>query len=97
MTGFEVDPQVLRAAADAAKQAAGVVGRLHLGRVPDLATPLPGTESARTAVEHAPPWDGAPGNWAKGMDSYASALTKAAGEYQAREGATAQGFRGTGR
>lgn len=97
MTGFEVDPQVLRAAADAAKQAAGVVGRLQLGRVAELATALPGTESARTAGELGPHWEGATGKWAKGMDSYASALTTAAGEYQAREGATARGFRGTGR
>ncbi|CAM4074306.1 hypothetical protein KIPE111705_39205 [Kibdelosporangium persicum] len=97
MTGFEVDPKVLRAAADAAKQAAGVVSKLELGRVAELATALPGTQSAGTAGELGPHWEGATDKWAKGMDSYAGALTTAAGQYEAREGATGQNFRGMGR
>jgi hypothetical protein len=50
MTGFGVDPGALRAAADAAKQASGVVSKLELGRVAELT----GTESARTAGELGP-------------------------------------------
>jgi hypothetical protein len=92
MTGFGVDPAALRTAADAAKQAAGVVHKLELGRVAELATALPGTESARTAGELGPHWDGATDTWAKGMESYGTTLTTAASAYEAQEGATGQGF-----
>lgn len=96
MTGFGVDPVALRAAADAAKQAAGVARKLELGRVAELATALAGTESARTAGELGPHWDGATGKWAQGMDSYATALTTAAADYEAQEDTTGHGFRRTG-
>jgi hypothetical protein len=92
MTGFGVDPGALRAAADAAKQAAGVASKLELARAAELATALVGTESARTAGELGPHWDGTIGKWAKGMDSYAIALTTAAGEYEARDDAAGHGF-----
>ncbi|MGH3915992.1 MAG: hypothetical protein ACRDTC_21675, partial [Pseudonocardiaceae bacterium] len=68
MTGFEVDPRALRVAADAAKRAAGVVRKLELGRVAELATALTDTESARTAGELGPHWEGTTDKWAKGVD-----------------------------
>lgn len=61
MTGFDVGPGVLRAAATAARQAAGVVRGLELGRVADLAAALPGTASGGTAGELGPHWEGAMG------------------------------------
>jgi hypothetical protein len=96
MTGFGVDPGALRTAANAAKQAAGVVRELQLGRVAELGTALAGTESAKTAGELGPHWEGTTDKWAKGMDSYGTALTTAAAEYEAQEGATGHGFRRTG-
>ena len=93
MTGFEVDPVALRAAAGAAKQAAGVASALELGRVAELGNALAGTESAGTAGELGPHWDGATDKWAKGMDSYAIALTAAATEYEARDDTAEHGFR----
>ena len=96
MTGFEVDPEALRAAAGAAREAAGVVRGLALGRVAELATALPGTESAGTGAELGPHWADACARWARGMDSYASALASAAEDYQERDDATARGLGGAG-
>ncbi|SDC19930.1 hypothetical protein [Actinokineospora iranica] len=96
MTGFGVDPEALRAAAAAARQAADVVRELQLGRVAELAAALPGTESAGTAGQLGPQWDASTKTWADGMTSYASTLTSAADDYQAREDATAHGFGGMG-
>jgi len=92
MTGFDVDPKALRAAADAAKQAAGVVRKLELGRVAELATALPGTESAGTAGELGPHWETTTGKWARGVDSYADALTAAAEDYEAQDDDAERGF-----
>lgn len=92
MTGFEVDPRALRVAADAAKRAAGVVRKLELGRVAELATALTGTESARTAGELGPHWEGTTDKWAKGVDSYAIALTTTAAEYEAQDDAAGHEF-----
>lgn len=92
MTGFQVDPGALRAAADAAKQAADVVRKLELGKVAELAAALPGTESAGTAGALGPHWEDARARWAEGMDSYATALTTASDGYRARDDAAAQGF-----
>ena len=96
MTGFEVDPEALRPAAGAAREAAGVVRGLELGRVAELAAALPGTESAGSAAELGPYWADACVRWAQGMDSYASALTSAAEDYQERDDAAARGFGGAG-
>ena len=92
MTGFDVGPDVLRAAAAAARQAVGVVRALELGRVTDLATALPGTASGGTAGELGPQWEEASARWAEGMDSYADALSASAEAYQAQEDAAADGF-----
>ncbi|SHG23734.1 hypothetical protein [Streptoalloteichus hindustanus] len=96
MTGFEVDPGALRAAAGAAQQAASVVHKLELGRVAELAVALPGTESAGTAEQLGRHWEASSKRWAEGMDSHAAALTSAARDYQAREDSAAHGFGGTG-
>lgn len=96
MTGFEVAPEALRAAAGAAQEATGVVRKLELGRVAELAAALPGTESAGTAQELGPHWADACARWAQGMESYASALASAAEDYQERDDATARGFGGSG-
>ncbi|EWC58995.1 hypothetical protein UO65_5729 [Actinokineospora spheciospongiae] len=92
MTGFDVGPDVLRAAAAAARQAAGVVRALELGRVADLATALPGAASGATARELGPQWEDTSTRWAEGMDSYATALAASAEAYQAQEDAAADGF-----
>jgi uncharacterized protein YukE len=92
MTGFDVDPKALRAAADAAKQAAGVVRELELGRVAELAAALPGTESSGTASELGPHWEATTDKWARGVDSYADALTAAADDYEAQDDDAGRGF-----
>ncbi|ASO21080.1 uncharacterized protein YukE [Actinoalloteichus hoggarensis] len=92
MTDFEVDPAALRAAADAAQQAADVVRTLDLGRVTELATALPGTESAGTAGQLGPHWEDSCASWAEGMNSYAANLNSAADDYQERDDANAHGF-----
>jgi hypothetical protein len=75
---------------EAAQQAASVVRELELGRVAELAAALPGTESAGTAAELGPHWADTCVRWAQGMDSYASALTSAAEDYQEQDDATAR-------
>lgn len=92
MTGFDADPKALRAAADAAKQAAGVVRKLELGRVAELAAALPGTESAGTAGELGPHWEATTDRWARGVDSYAEALTAAADDYEVQDDDAEQEF-----
>lgn len=96
MTGFEADPKALRAAADQAKRAAGIVRELDLGRVAAISSALTGTESAKTAAELGPHWESSIGVWAKGVDSYAASLTTAATAYRARDDAGEQGFDGAG-
>ncbi|MFI9451554.1 hypothetical protein [Amycolatopsis sp. NPDC052450] len=96
MTGFEADPKTLRAAADQAKRAAGIVRELDLERVAALSSALTGTESAKTAAELGPHWGNATGTWAKGVDSYADSLTTAATAYRARDDAGEQVFGGAG-
>ncbi len=96
MTGFEVDPESLRSSADAARQAAGVVRELELGQVAELAVAMPGTDAAGTATGLGPHWVDACARWTQGMDSYASALTSAANDYQERDNAAARGFGGAG-
>lgn len=66
--------------------------KLKLGRVAELATALTGTESARTAGELGPHWESAADKWAKGMDSYATALTTAAADYEAQDEAAGHRF-----
>ncbi|MFC6093686.1 hypothetical protein [Saccharothrix lopnurensis] len=92
MTGFDVDPKALRAAADAAKQAAGVVRKLELGRVAELAAALPGTESAGTTGELGPHWEATTAKWAQGVDAYANALIAAADDYEAQDDDTEREF-----
>ncbi|MCP2256619.1 hypothetical protein LX15_000302 [Streptoalloteichus tenebrarius] len=96
MSGFEVDPEALRVAAGAARQAAEVVRKLELGRVAVLAAALPGTESAGTAGRLGRHWEASGKKWAEGMASYADALTSAARDYQARDDAAAHSFGMTG-
>ncbi|MGW5050385.1 hypothetical protein [Actinokineospora sp. NPDC004072] len=64
--------------------------KLELGRVAELATALPGTDSAGQLGLH---WEASSDKWAAGMDSYATKLNAAADDYQAREDAAADGFR----
>jgi hypothetical protein len=96
MTGFEADPKALRAAADQAKRAAGIVRELDLEQVSALSGALTGTESAKTATELGPHWENAIGTWAKGVDSYAASLTTAATAYRTRDDAGEQGFHRAG-
>lgn len=92
MEGFEAGPAQLRASANAAQRAADVVRGLELGRVTELAGALPGTESAGTAGQLGPHWKSFTDKWAGGMDSYATALTSSADDYQARDGDAARGL-----
>jgi len=92
MTGFEADLKALRAAADQAKRAAGIVRELDLERVAALSGALTGTESAKTAAELGPHWENATGIWAKGMDFYAASLNTAAIAYRTRDNAGEQVF-----
>ncbi|WP_414945535.1 hypothetical protein [Amycolatopsis sp. cmx-11-32] len=96
MTGFDVDPKTLRAAAEQAKRAAGIVRELDLKRVTALSGALTGTESAKTAAELGPHWESSIDVWAKGVDSYVASLTTAATAYRARDGASEQGIDGAG-
>ncbi len=96
MTGFDVGPDVLRAAATAARQAAEVVRGLELDRVADLAAALPGAASGETARGLGPRWADASVRWADGVDSYATALSTSAEAYQAQEDAATDGFGRTG-
>uniref|UniRef100_UPI003F496EB5 hypothetical protein n=1 Tax=Nocardia suismassiliense TaxID=2077092 RepID=UPI003F496EB5 len=97
MTGFEVDPAALRRAADAARQAAGVVRKLEVSEVARLAAALPGTESAGTAGELSRHWQDMNKSWATDMDTYASTMVWAADEYQRQDKAGARGIGRTGR
>ncbi|WP_424185970.1 hypothetical protein ACOBQX_29500 [Actinokineospora sp. G85] len=96
MTGFDVGPDVLRAAATAVRRAAEVVRGLELGRVADLAAALPGSAAGGTARELGPQWEDASVRWADGVDSYATALSTSAQAYQAQEDAATDGFGRTG-
>ncbi|ACU38568.1 hypothetical protein [Actinosynnema mirum] len=85
MAGFEVDPAVLRGAADVAAQAAGVVRGLGLERVAELADALPGAESGGTARTLGPRWAGSADVWAGAVDSYATGLVAAADDYEGQD------------
>ncbi|GAB2643873.1 hypothetical protein [Nocardia goodfellowii] len=94
--GFEVTPGALRAASEAARQAAGVVRELEVGRVAELAAALPGTESATTAAKLARHWKAAGKKWAKGMDVYAATAASAADTYRTQDRAGARGIEAGG-
>jgi hypothetical protein len=93
LSGFEVNLEGLRKAADAAASAGEQARGIRLGDAPnEVPGGLPGSESAARAVLLAKAWDERLVAWSADIGAFSASLSQSADRYAADEAAAERDF-----